>query len=564
MSVYYPQAAMVLSIRFENFEGEPISTEETTELFVVPRDISVEINSYAEADTFSATLDYKTFPFDPRTIRAIGVLIYMDNTKSLFADDGTQKRVRTELTGSNAVFVGFVDEETITLNESERTVSMEGRDNTSFFLDKKRDFPLPINLKKRIDGVFNLLLKEMGESVEKIRLEVRGIDVNRLPVFSNLQKDQDPAAGKKNKRKGESYWDIMKRIARLSGLICYIDRNRLVLTPPRNFYAEKEVVKMIYGNNLKSLTYKRKIGRQKANNVVVYSVAIEGKGKNVAILPQDATDPVFIEKFGKKAITVEQFDADGKPIDKPKLAETLSFQIPDVEDRAHLIRVGEATYEQISRQHLEGSLSTNEMVFVRHKLGEDPRQGKAALFRDLRTGTAIEITIRDDDLEKIRSTSDFATRVDYLLSKNYPQEIATEFATSMEKIKYNFYTKSIVLSISQSEGFSIDIDFINFIELDKKALARKTANTKTVPSEYANRSPSSIQQDLVVPRGRDTSRIGPLLPSDASTADTIDEAFEPPDDSGRRKKPSDAFPPDYFDHPLTQAVVNIFNIKGGI
>ena len=70
MGIYYPQAVMTLRLRPENFGDTGSEVLNTDQVFtVVAKRVVVMLNSYREADTFDAELDFKTFPFDPRIIR---------------------------------------------------------------------------------------------------------------------------------------------------------------------------------------------------------------------------------------------------------------------------------------------------------------------------------------------------------------------------------------------------------------------------------------------------------------------------------------------------------------
>ncbi len=474
MSVYYPQGALVLVVTWENFEGDPETTRQST-LSVLAKDFTVELNSYEEADTFNATLDYKSFPFDPRTIRAIQVTVCMDNMGSNYNSETGLRQVIIPQK-ENIIFLGFVDEESISFDDSNQSVSIEGRDYTSLFIDVKRSRPYPLPLKKRIDLIIQDLINEQ-QSTEKIILDLRGLTKTDLPTLSKVASNLNKSTGNKNPKKNETYWDIIKGIVRRSGLITYIDRDKLVLTKPQNIYDKNKKIQMIYGYNLKGLDFKRKIGRRKAQNVRVYSALPERKGKVSIMIPRDAISKDFIDKFGNREITVEQYDSEGKKIEKPKKAEVLSFSVPDVMSKRHLIKIGEGIFENISRQQLEGRMATKDMLFVQKKEAIRPDtkpEFDTVDFKNFRVGTGVEILIEKDDLEKIKSTKAIEDRIIYLLEKGYPTEVATEFANSLSKPKYLFYTKAVKFSLSESDGFSIDIDFINFIELDNKIFGRKT------------------------------------------------------------------------------------------
>ena len=475
MSYYYPQAGVVLKITWETFDGGPVDTARTV-LRVVPLEVAVEINSYLEADTFTCTLDYKTFPFDPRTIRSVWVSVHMQDAKQLTQFLNTQNPQLTNT--DNIVFAGFVDEGSIKFGDDGRTVTFDGRDYTSFFIDRRRLRPdgvfEGVNLAAPIDKVFQRLINEIPGA--KIKTSSVGGNVfsgirvvNRtgkaLPNLARVGAGVTKKDSTKNPKHGENYWEIIQSIANRAGVIAYIDLDQLIISNPQNLYAENRRTQLVYGNNISNLTFKRRIGRQKALNIKVYSTQIEGKKPLSVVLPKDAKSKEFINRFGNNPIYVEQYDSNGEKLPEPKLAETISFRVPDVSDAKSLTEIGESIFEEISRQHLEGSLSTNEMLFNEF-VGDTPTQ---VPFSNIRVGTSLEIILHGQDIAKITTQSSVVERKSYLLSRGYPEEVAGLFAKSLTKVKYVFYTQAVSYKFS-TDGFAMDIDFINIIDLGNRSL----------------------------------------------------------------------------------------------
>ena len=145
MGFYYPQAALTLRITWENF-GDKASPALNTvhSMQITPKRVTVKINDYRTADTFSAEVDYKNFPFDPRLIRALGVTVHMRDMESLVDAAGKVQQIEPGdnllPTGNkDVVFQGFADEDSISLDDTSRTVRFEGRDFTGLLADKPFD-----------------------------------------------------------------------------------------------------------------------------------------------------------------------------------------------------------------------------------------------------------------------------------------------------------------------------------------------------------------------------------------------------------------------------------------
>ena len=215
MGIYYPQAAVSLRILFENFEpvgseafeaSERASLNKPVTINVLARSVRVDINDYTEADSCSITLDYKQFPFDPRAIRSLGITIYMANTQGLsnhneiLPTDKEAEQIEKGTLKSNVVFVGFADEQGISLDES-RTVNIEGRDFTSLFIDRRRlvsGKSNRFNINHRIDVILQNLISELDDPGDRDRPRGRITVEPRLggdqaPLLSSVNPGFDPA-----------------------------------------------------------------------------------------------------------------------------------------------------------------------------------------------------------------------------------------------------------------------------------------------------------------------------------------------------------------------------------
>ena len=485
MGVYYPKGAAALHILLENFEpigsdayaaSEDASLNKPKKLSVECRMAEVEINNYTEADTCTISLDYKQFPFDPRTIRSLGITVHIEDVKSNV--DG-QRNKKIELTTENTIFQGFADESSISFDEVTREVTIEGRDYTGLFIDRrvldKKGQQVPIKIKQTIAENIRNLIQLNPSTKDKITLDQRVGTTRTIDPNFNIAKELQ------NQGKTDSYWDVMNIMAERAGAIIYVEQDRVVLTKPRNLYANPNLIQMVYGTNIKQLSFARKIGRIRNSNVRVYSTDNEGRRNNKILsieIPKDARDPAFIKRFGNKRITIPVLRADGTTDPKGEDAPHMKFKVPNVRSRKKLIEIGEKTFAELSRQELEGELTTNDMEFRIREYREAPggglvatrRPDQIANFRDIRIGTPIEIVLSQFDMDKIRSIKSRDDRKDFLLKRGYPEEIAADFAESLSKVTNYFYTKSLSISINEDQGFQMTIQFINFIDLSNRGL----------------------------------------------------------------------------------------------
>lgn len=467
MSLYYPQAAVSLRVIWEDFGSKSQNLEKVTVMQVSCRSVTVERNDYTEADTFKAKIDYKSFPFDPRCIRACGIAVYMEDRKGVFRQNNSLLLI--EPSADNIIFQGYADEGGLSFDDDTRSVEIEGRDFTSLFIDTKRINTSPIPLSKPLDEIINDLIQEQ-EASKEIKIENRTGET--LPVLSKLAPDFDPFTSVKNQKRKETYWDIMQSILQRVGLIGFIEIDKFVITKPRNIYEKKDIKQFIYGGNIKDLKLTRKLGRAKNYNVKLISANLNAKTVLEAMVPKEAISEDFIADFGNTEITIPQLDKDGKKIEPAKAADYITFPVPNIGDKETLIRMAEDVYEEMSRQQIEGSLTTYEMEIPEEFESNGKYGSKPILFSKMRNGTAIKIYMSQQELTEINSVSTWAEKRNFLIKRGYPLNVANAFADSLNRINTAFYVKSVKFELDQENGFTMSLDFINFIDLDSALLGK--------------------------------------------------------------------------------------------
>ncbi len=460
MSYYVPQAAMSLRVIWENFDSkDPVLN--TAYIFnPLVRNYQIEINAYYEADTFKCEIDYKSFPFDPRCIRSCGVVIHIENMKQLYTGN-TLNRIKE--TDENAIFTGFVDEESITFDDDRRRVTFEGRDFTSLFVDAAYVGP-PIALSRPVD----VILQDLVSAQEATKnIKIVNLTGEALPIISSWASDLDKKSAVENPKRKETYWDIMNRIVQQAGLIMYIRKEELIISKARNLYETVNNKQFIYGINLKNLTFKRKLGRNKGFNVLVRSINFKDKKIEAVKIPLDSTRE---DLGGGVEVTITQLDKHGKKIDPPKPADYLYFNVKDNISKEQLIKIGEELFEELSRQQIEGSLKTYEMSIP--EVTSDVETGDVLEVKPfdstkMQMGTPIEIHFDTDDLKEISSNSTVESKERFLIKKGFDEDVSKSLAESMNKMKTIFYTKSVTFSFDQESGFEMSLEFINFVKLSE-------------------------------------------------------------------------------------------------
>lgn len=465
---------MTLRVVWEDFgQSQKDSLQEVYVLPIMCRRVTVAINDYMQADTFNCEIDYKQFPFDPRSIRACGVSIHMENMEKLYGADG--KILEIKANTENKIFMGFADEESISFDDTKRTVRLEGRDFTSILLDRKYTRKEPLDITKRLDVLVQSLLDELKETTA-IKVDPRlGDDGEELPVIAKFAPDYHPLGNMRNRQDNESYWNVITDLCSRAGVIAFIELDKLVITKPSVLYNRKQAIQFVYGKNISDLEYKRKLGRKKYFNVAVRSLNMNLKDNPVLLaeIPKDAT-PEWIASTGIPAerVQIPVINTDGSK-GTPRDAPTMAFLLPDIANKDALIQRGQEIYEELSRQQIEGSFKTKEMEAA-------DGFGECFDLTMLRNGKPIQIRIDQGDMDGITDVTDpqatgarkkkaeIATK-QFLMKRGYPEKIADALAETLnnDRLSAPFYTKAAQITLDAEQGFSLKVDFINFIDLPK-------------------------------------------------------------------------------------------------
>lgn len=463
MSYYFPQAVMTLRIRWEDFSNGERILEDNYKLKVIAKNVTVQINDYTKADTFSATIDYKNFPFDPRCIRALGVTVHMENKKQTFVSNPNAADFNAlnliEPKPDNTIFTGFADEESIRFDDSSRQVEFEGRDFTSLLIDAPYTGKA-LDLGRPLDQVIQELISELPTTTN---LVVENRTGESLPNIGQYAPDYSPLARDRSSKKKEKYWDVITDIVSRGGLIAYIELDKLVITKPRVLYADSKIYQFIYGSNLANLGFKRKLGRQKGINISVRSANFERKEVLEVKIPEEASEEwasaIGVARSRQK---IQKIDTQGQVTEED--APFLTFNVADIASVEQLTAIGEGIYEEIGRQQIEGSLETKEMCLLQDGVEFD--------ITKIRNGTPVRIEIDQGDLEGIRRITTESEREQFLVRRCYDRKVAKALAKTLGKFETRFYTRQVEFSISQDQGFRMKLDFVNFIELDNKGLGK--------------------------------------------------------------------------------------------
>ena len=137
------------------------------------------------------------------------------------------------------------------------------------------------------------------------------------------------------------------RAVAASPKITMVDLDKLVITKPRVLYGRQLTKQFVYGKNVKTLEFKRRLGRKKGFNIRTTSLNVKDKVTEEAKIPKDATTE-WSDEIGltQEEITIPQINADGtKGEDKP--APYITFSFPNM-TKKQLIECGQKIFEEVA------------------------------------------------------------------------------------------------------------------------------------------------------------------------------------------------------------------------
>lgn len=500
--------------------------EQNIILSTLPISGTIERNNIQDPDTCQITLDFRDVPVDPRIVRSCLVVFTIGAVDAGDYKDGVVNREtrlsdnlptsivertvgeETRFAGGSSRFVGFVDEWTIEFSEDGDKLELNCRDVTALLKDERLPAGVGIDLTKPIiEGVRDLIERKddfgkqlfpgaVGLNVffgTPEQLQARGFvsggeDLGPVPQDS-VSDAHKSRGGKKSKAqrngdKKDSVWDHIVTTCQKLGLIPFMRNFVLFITEPQTLYSQIENGrKMVYGRNLSELKFARKMGGVRADTIEIRSFDPDiGRSRwarypvlknepSSGILGDPKSDQPVVSRPGKVSPT-------GTPQESVQV-----YQIPRINDLKLLENVARQTFEEIARQEIEGSFSTEDMDSF--KLEADETKLPEFDLLTLQAGEPITILVAPSDdvaqgdsfqqtpkagkqssssAQEINSFT-ASRRKQYLKSLGLSEEKAQRLALAAEQIPLANTFKAAYVNINYDveDGVGIECSFYNYI-----------------------------------------------------------------------------------------------------
>lgn len=513
--IWYPQCRAVLSAVFDGFGGPD---SDPTIVKVLPKSANVHCNGYREADTWELTFDARFLPFSPEIVRALGVEIYLFNTKGL-GDDPEQYATK-----DNMLVAGLADNAHLTLDNGGRTFVASGRDYTALLIDRpwdpKNKVPVGKDLVTTVQQLVNAAIQRMptrskltsptlappqvgappplgtftlpqpvlpplppqakltvvfeadtdipvvgkiGATVPNLKKKNTAATATKPPTVQQASLKGHSKKGMAHKE-GSSVWDVIYKLCLSYGYIVFVRGWEVVIAQPQTLTVanQNKVKRVAYGFDLSSLEVERKLGKEKVPQVVVTSY-----------------DPV-LRKAIRGTFPVKK-DVVSTGIGT-KDNESYMMTVHGVRDPATLKRIAETAYNNLARSEGKVRFKTKDLGSLPPPLAPLPN-GYTADLLQLRAGDPIAISwdpYHDAEMRRL----DVNGRRAYMLSLGYSPSIAQLVAMEYGKIVQfdrPFYVREVNFEFDHRGGVTIDAEALNFISVERDDKAAQAAGVAAPP-----------------------------------------------------------------------------------
>lgn len=502
---FYPQGRAILQVIADGFGG----TDADSDILVIPvlpKSITVHVNSYKQADSYELVFDAGDLPIDPRLIRAGSAEVFIFQTNGIaegltslsrkepLADPdpgGVRPRDATETAllqsgvpvardkftlGNKPRIAGLFDEHDIELSEGGKWVTITGQDYTAHLASLQwpptpAGYARPIPVGQRLDDFVRGLVNA-ADPTGNLQVIVRGVEDSDLPIVGATE-TRSTARGIAVQQ-NTTYWDVIYGTVERYGFICYVSGLDVVISKPKTINESNaaSVKLMSWGTNLQHLSLKRHLGKEQAPTVVVRSYDPKTRKTISVEYPNGQTidrSVVFDTKqTGKQhhtkvhALVKESTHVSKTGKVKTTLRERDEYQFVDVygiTDRTILAKIAETRY------HLLGKAERTV-----HAKTRDLRDMRETDILGVEAGDAFYITWDEFNRETLSDPNIAESKkAAYLVSRGFNSEVANTIAkhyTKLESIDRPLRFKEGTISYDVEQGIEIEMELQDFIVIE--------------------------------------------------------------------------------------------------
>lgn len=499
--LYRPQARAILQVIFDGY-GDTTRDSQIVVIPIIPKSVTVHVNSYKQADSFQLVFEIGDLPIDPRLVRAGAAEIFLFQTSSsterrtvvdrraplsdadpgavrprdqigtLGLELGTDASRDAFTLGHKPRIVGLFDDDDIELSASGKWVTIKGQDYTAYLASIQFP-PLPggtarrIPVGKRLDLIVDELLEE-ADPDRQLAVQVRGLDPAQMPIVSAEVETNKRGIPVKN---DTTYWDVIYKLCERYGFICFVDGLDVVISRPKTI-TDKDVAqikRMAWGKNLEHLSLRRHLGKEQAPTIVVRSYdpkvgtisaefptgqidrsgvfKTDGKRNHKITFKRRVRETTTKSKKGKVTTTVRERD------------EYQIVTVHGITDPKILAQIAENRYHLLGKAERRVIAKTRDLEDLRH-----------ADILGMSAGDAFTIEWDEFNRELLANpTVSIAVKVRHLVARGFNEAIANEIAKRYEILQgldRPLRFKEGTIEYDTEDGLSIEMELQDFMVVD--------------------------------------------------------------------------------------------------
>jgi len=452
--IYRPRMTATLSVPLLGTRAQRLSQEKNSEVITLrlrPKRIRLEKNDHNHADSISLSCDWYECGVDPRLLDDGVLTVYIGNAD----DDGVwnpgPKDVR---------FIGLVrDVDANRDSDAPAAVTIECVDYTSLFLDANRFGSAGIpTYSQNLEEAWRTIVSQTP-GAEVLADNLVFIGVQGVPKLGDAVSERFRALSSVPTKPDTDAWAVWQQCVGMCGLISHIDGDRVIVTTATNYYTEADPPSLVWGKNVLKWRESRNTGVVKKGVGLTSYDPISGTTIE-AVFP-----PVGDERVRRKRVKAKKVQS-AATVRSNEQREW--FVYPGVTQVEQLERIAERVWEEMSRQELEGHITTAEMWT--NTLG-----GVQFDLLRLGAGVSVHIGVDGNDRQLLSSMPSDSARREFLMQRGYTPDAANLIVSNVKGLsglesKFFVKTVCITLEVDESGGqFTIDVDYINRIQIDGSA-----------------------------------------------------------------------------------------------
>jgi len=450
MPIYRPRFGMKMTVPLlGDARGRKAAEElDTTWTIEVPcKKVEIISTDHNHCDEAHVTAAFRDIGTDVRLLTNATATVHIIN-----ADPSG----RWEMTPANAAFAGVLTRpQRSGDSESGLDVELEFLDYTRLFL-KAKPFGqkgIPDFSQTLSEAWKRIVSQTPGAEALSDTLVLQGITGD--PKLSDAVAKRFAKFSKVPTKPRCDAWAVWKTTVGMLGLVTYIHLDKCIVTTATNYWTRSDPPRFIWGQNIKHIEESR-------DEVYRKGICMTSYDPITMRTVEGFYPPVGDKSIRKKNVSPKRLGDQNAVL----LAEEREyFQSPlPTTDKKVLEKVAQAVYEERSRQELQGTLETKEMVL------QTMRSHDFDIVR-LKAGDSIRVEFKAEDLEMLQAYAGSGGTVEamagYLKGIGYSPtmaELLARNAKSLSSLDPTFLVKRSEVRIETDEEggtFSARVTYCN-------------------------------------------------------------------------------------------------------